>query len=162
MKCLTSGVMARRTPAFFKKSPSRNLLPMKESLPMKIRDSVALVTGANRGLGLAFAEERLAQLAHFPKKSLPSAVRVTPRGLRRRRSTPISTSKSALVGSNAGCATRSCAAALVNFNASPTARKYRRCRSSILQPHHAEKAWPRHQHGICEIENREVSDGEDI
>jgi NAD(P)-dependent dehydrogenase (short-subunit alcohol dehydrogenase family) len=47
-------------PALFKKSPSRNLLTMKESLPMKIRDSVALVTGANRGLGLAFVEELLA------------------------------------------------------------------------------------------------------
>jgi hypothetical protein len=46
-------------PAFFKKLPSRNLLTMKESLPIKIRDSVALVTGANRGLGLAFVEELL-------------------------------------------------------------------------------------------------------
>jgi hypothetical protein len=55
-------------PAFFKKSPSRNLLTMKESLPIKIRDSVALVTGANRGLGLAFVEELLTQLADFLQK----------------------------------------------------------------------------------------------
>jgi NAD(P)-dependent dehydrogenase (short-subunit alcohol dehydrogenase family) len=47
-------------PALFKKSPSRSLLTTKESLPMKIRDSVALVTDANRGLDLAFAEEPLA------------------------------------------------------------------------------------------------------
>jgi len=55
-------------PAFFKKLPSRNLLTMKESLPIKIRDSVALVTGANRGLGLAFVEELLTQLADFLQK----------------------------------------------------------------------------------------------
>ena len=41
---------------------------MKESLPIKIRDSVALVTGANRGLGLAFVEELLTQLADFLQK----------------------------------------------------------------------------------------------
>lgn len=51
--------MNAELPAFFKKLPSRNLLTMKESLPIKIRDSVALVTGANRGLGLAFVEELL-------------------------------------------------------------------------------------------------------
>jgi NAD(P)-dependent dehydrogenase (short-subunit alcohol dehydrogenase family) len=33
---------------------------MKGSLPMKIRDSVAFITGANRGIGLAFAQELLA------------------------------------------------------------------------------------------------------
>ena len=60
--------MNAELPALFKKSPSRNLLTMKESLPMKIRDSVALVTGANRGLGLAFVEELLAQLADFLQK----------------------------------------------------------------------------------------------
>jgi len=32
----------------------------KEILPMKIRDSVAFVTGANRGIGLAFSQELLA------------------------------------------------------------------------------------------------------
>ena len=52
--------MNAELPAFFKKLPSRNLLTMKESLPIKIRDSVALVIGANRGLGLAFVEELLA------------------------------------------------------------------------------------------------------
>jgi NAD(P)-dependent dehydrogenase (short-subunit alcohol dehydrogenase family) len=31
-----------------------------EAFPMKIRDSVAFVTGANRGLGLAFVQELLA------------------------------------------------------------------------------------------------------
>jgi hypothetical protein len=41
-------------------------------------------------------------------------------GLRRKRSTPISSSKSWICRLNAGCATRSCAAALVKFNASPT------------------------------------------
>src|SRR6478672_8663505 len=67
------------------------------------------------------------------RKSFPSAVSVTPRGLRRRRSTPISSSKSCTCRLKAGCATRSCAAALVKLKASPTARKYRRCRSSIAQ-----------------------------
>jgi hypothetical protein len=131
---------------------------MKESLPMKIRDSVALVTGANRGLGLAFVEELLAD---FSKKSLPSAVRITPRGLRRRRSTPISCSKSCTCRLNAGCATRSCAAALVNFNASPTARKVSQMWSH-LQPHYAEKAWQRKERGISRIQNREVSHWADI
>ena len=31
----------------------------EEALPTKIRDSVAFVTGANRGIGLAFAQELL-------------------------------------------------------------------------------------------------------
>src|ERR1700730_2320937 len=72
----------------------------------------------------------------LPKKSLPSAVSVTPRGLTRRRSTPISSSKFFTRRLNAGCATRSCATALVKFDASPTARKYRRCRSSIVAFHY--------------------------
>jgi hypothetical protein len=37
---------------------------------------------------------------------------------------------------------------LVKFNASPTARKYRRCRSSIAEIHYAEKALQREEHGI--------------
>jgi hypothetical protein len=40
---------------------------------------------------------------------------------------------------------------LVKFNASPTARKYRRCRSSTAQFHHAEKASQRNKHGIGRI-----------
>ena len=59
------------------------------------------------------------------------------RGLRFIKSTPISSSKSCTCRLRAGCATRSCAAALVKFNASPTARKYRRCRSSIAAFHYA-------------------------
>src|SRR5882724_6182204 len=54
------------------------------------------------------------------RKSFPSAVNVTPRGLRFIKSTPISSSRSCTCRLNAGCATRSCAAALVKFNASPT------------------------------------------
>src|SRR6267143_3118308 len=87
------------------------------------------------------------------RKSFPSAVSVTPRELRRRRSTPISSSRSWICRLNAGCATRSRAAALVKFNASPTARKYRRCRSSIAQFHHAEKAWQHNKHGIGRTQN---------
>src|SRR5437899_1268288 len=82
------------------------------------------------------------------RKSFPSAVSVTPRGLRFIKSTPISSSKSCTCRLRAGCATRSCAAALVKFNASPTARKYRRCRSSIVEFYHAGKAWQRNQRGI--------------
>jgi hypothetical protein len=37
-------------------------------------------------------------------------------------------------------APRGCAAALVKFNASATAKKYRRCSSSTAQFYHAEKA----------------------
>jgi hypothetical protein len=74
------------------------------------------------------------------KNSLPSAVRVTPRGLRRRSSTPISSSKSCTCRLNAGCATRSRAAALVKLDASPTARKYRRCRSSVVAFHYAHQS----------------------
>jgi hypothetical protein len=70
---------------------------------------------------------------------IPSAVSVTPRGLRRISSTPISSSKSFACRLNAGCATRSCAAALVKFDALPAARKYRSCRSSIIAFHYAEK-----------------------
>jgi len=40
---------------------------------------------------------------------------------------------------------------LVKFNASPTARKYRRCRSSIAEIHYAEKALQREEHGIGRI-----------
>src|SRR5215813_2577798 len=91
------------------------------------------------------------------RKSFPSAVSVTPRGLRRKRSTPISSSRSCTCRLNAGCATRRCAAALVKFNASPTAKKYRRCRSSTAHFHHAEKAWLRNKHGIGQIQNAPVS-----
>src|SRR6266403_1769578 len=87
------------------------------------------------------------------RKSFPSAVSVTPRELRRRRSTPISSSKSWICRLNAGCATRTRAAALVKFNASPTARKYRRCRSSTEQFYHAGKAWQHNKHGIGRIQN---------
>src|SRR5882762_5195711 len=94
------------------------------------------------------------------RKSLPSAVSVTPRGLRFIKSTPISSSKSCTCRLNAGWATRSCAAALVKFNASPTARKYRRCRSSIVEFHYAEKAWLHNQRGkhlvISEQETEET------
>src|SRR5580658_1327172 len=38
----------------------RNRRRQREVLTMKIRDSVAFVTGANRGLGLVFAQELLA------------------------------------------------------------------------------------------------------
>jgi hypothetical protein len=41
---------------------------------------------------------------------------------------------------NAGCATQSWAAALLKFDASPTARKYPRCRSSIITFHYTETA----------------------
>src|SRR6266550_8825820 len=92
------------------------------------------------------------------RKSFSSAVSVTPRGLRRSKSTPISSSKSCTCRLNAGWATRSCAAALVKFNASPTARKYRRCRSSIAASHYAGKAWQRNQRGIGRISNEEVKD----
>ena len=126
--------MNAELPAFFKKLPSRNLLTMKESLPIKIRDSVALVTGANRGLGLAFVEELLTQLADFLQKSLPSAVRITPRGLRRRRSTPISSSKSCTCRLNAGCATRSCAAALVEFQRFTNRQKVSQMWSHLHSP----------------------------
>src|SRR6266852_1799057 len=91
------------------------------------------------------------------RKSFPSAVRVTPRGLRRRRSTPISSSKSCTWRLKAGWATRSCAAARVKFNASPTARKYRRCRSSIAEFHYAGKAWLRNQRGIGHISNEKAN-----
>jgi NAD(P)-dependent dehydrogenase (short-subunit alcohol dehydrogenase family) len=37
------------------------MLSGQESSAMNIRDSVAFVTGANRGLGLAFARELLAR-----------------------------------------------------------------------------------------------------
>jgi len=40
---------------------------------------------------------------------------------------------------------------LVKFNASPTARKYRRCRSSTAQFHYAEKASQLNKHGIGRI-----------
>src|SRR5579863_3935973 len=89
----------------------------------------------------------------FSRNSFPSAVRVTPRGPRLSRSTPISSSKSWTRRLSAGWATRSCAAALVKLNASATARKYRRCRSSIAS-HYAKKAWLRKHHGIGRIQAR--------
>jgi hypothetical protein len=61
------------------------------------------------------------QLTDFFQKNLPSAVSVTPRGLRRISSTPISSSKFFTCRLNAGCATRSCGAALVKFDALPAA-----------------------------------------
>src|SRR6266404_5227188 len=82
------------------------------------------------------------------RKSFPSAVSVTPRELRRSRLTPISSSKSWICRLNAGCATRRRAAALVKFDASPTARKYRKCRSSTVRLYHAQKAWQYNKHGI--------------
>src|SRR5206468_12477586 len=85
------------------------------------------------------------------------AVSVTPRGLRFIKSTPISSSRSCTCRLRAGCPTRSCAAALVKFKASPTARKYRRCRSSIAEFHHTEKAWLRNQRGIGHISNEGVN-----
>src|SRR5881397_19256 len=85
------------------------------------------------------------------RKSFPSAVSVTPRGLRFIKSTPISSSRSCTCRLRAGCATRSCAAALVKFNASPTARKYRRCRSSIAAFHYAGKAGQRKERGIGQV-----------
>src|SRR3981081_2137283 len=90
------------------------------------------------------------------RKSFPSAVSVTPRALSRRRSTPISSSRSWICRLNAGCATRSRAAALVKFNASPTARKYRRCRSSTARFYHAGKASRHNKHGIGRIQNAPV------
>jgi hypothetical protein len=39
-------------------------------------------------------------------------------------------------------------AILVKFNASPTVKKYRRCRSSTAHFLHAAKAWLRNKHGI--------------
>src|SRR5207247_84049 len=66
-------------------------------------------------------------------------------------------SKSCTCRLNAGWATRSCAAALVKFNASPTARKYRKCRSSIAEFHYAEKAWLRNQRGIGWFNGRRVN-----
>src|SRR5215831_9128445 len=91
------------------------------------------------------------------RKSLPSAVSVTPRELRRTRSTPISSSKSCTCRLNAGCATCSRAAALVKFNTSPTTRKYRRCRSSIAALHYADKAWQREEDSIGRIPSRGVN-----
>src|SRR5215470_19947958 len=91
------------------------------------------------------------------RKSFPSAVSVTPRGLRRKRSTPISSSRSCTCRLNAGCATRRRAAALVKFKTSPTTRKYRRCRSSIADIHYAEKASQCEEHGIGQIQNAPVS-----
>src|SRR5215510_1745055 len=91
------------------------------------------------------------------RKSFPSAVSITPRGLRRTRSTPISSSKSRTCRLNAGCATWSRAAALVKFNTSPTTRKYRRCRSSIAELHYADKAWQREENGIGRIPGRGVN-----
>jgi hypothetical protein len=111
-------------------------------------------------LGVVFAAETTVRFSNSrtsSRKSFPSAVSVTPRGLRRSRSTPISSSRSCTCRLNAGCATRSCAAALVKFNASPTARKYRRCRSSIAEFHYAEKAWLRKERGIRRIENGKVN-----
>ena len=59
--------------------------------------------------------------------------------IEQRQTTPSSFSKSWTCRLNAGYATGSRAAALVKFDASPTARKYRRCRSSTAEFHHAEK-----------------------
>src|SRR5581483_800198 len=67
------------------------------------------------------------------RKSFPSAVSVTPRGLRLNRSTPISSSKSCTWRLNAGWAMRSFAAALLKLKVSPTTTKYRKCRSSIVK-----------------------------
>src|SRR5215472_17537379 len=91
------------------------------------------------------------------RKSFPSAVSITPRGLRRTRSTPISSSKSRTCRLNAGCATWSRAAALVKFNTSPTTRKYRRCRSSIAELHYADKAWQREEDSIGRIPGQGVN-----
>src|SRR6185436_15625383 len=68
------------------------------------------------------------------------------------KSTPISSSRSVICRLRAGCATRSRADAFVKFNASATATKYRRCRSSIALAHYAEKAWLRKLHSIGRIE----------
>src|SRR6266478_2639711 len=92
----------------------------------------------------------------FSRKTFPSAVRTTPRGLRLRRSTPISSSRSWTRRLSAGCATRKSAAAFVKFNASATARKYRKCRSSIAD-HYAKTAWLRKHHGIGKIQTQEGS-----
>jgi hypothetical protein len=54
-------------------------------------------------------------------------------------------------------APRGCAAALVKFNASATAKKYRRCSSSTAQFYHAEKAWRHIKHDIG-ISDRGSSD----
>jgi hypothetical protein len=48
---------------------------------------------------------------------------------------------------------RNCVAAFVKLNASATARKYRRCRSSIAN-HYAKKAWLRKHPGIGRIQLR--------
>src|SRR5262250_3060782 len=100
---------------------------------------------------------RLSSSRTSSRKSFPSAVSITPRGLRRTRSTPISSSKSRTCRLNAGCATWSRAAALVKFNTSPTIRKYRRCRSSIAELHYADKAWQREEDSIGRIPSRGVN-----
>ena len=41
--------------------------------------------------------------------------------------------------------------ALLKFKTSPTARKYLRCRNSIVEIHYAAKAWQREEHGIGRI-----------
>jgi hypothetical protein len=51
-------------------------------------------------------------------------------------------------------APRGCAAALVKFNASATAKKYRRCSSSTAQFYHAEKAWRHIKHDIGRLKTR--------
>ena len=142
--------MNAELPAFFKKLPSRNLLTMKESLPIKIRDSVALVTGANRGLGLAFVEELLTQLARsFQKKPSFRRENYATRTETQEVHANFILQVLARVGSTPVAPPEVARLPWWNFNASPTARKYRRCgRSSILQPHYAEKAWPRKQRGI--------------
>jgi hypothetical protein len=63
--------------------------------------------------------------------SSPSAVRVTPLGLRRKRSTPISSSRSCTCRLKAGWAMRSLVAALVKLRARATATKYRKWRNSM-------------------------------
>ena len=154
--------MNAELPAFFKKSPSRNSLTMKESLPMKIRDSVALVPGANRGLGLVFVGELLAQLADFLQKK-PSF----------RRENYATRTETQEVHANFILQVlhlsaqrrlrhpklRSC---LGKFQRFTNRQKVSQMEELHSPTHHAEKAWPRNQHGIGEIENREVSDGKDI
>ena len=131
---------------------------------MKIRDSVALVTGANRGLGLAFVEELLTQLADFLQKK-PSF----------RRENYATRTETQEVHANFILQVlhvsaqrrlrhpklRGCLGGISTLHQPP--EKYRRCgRISILQPHYAEKAWQRKKRGISRIQNREVSHWADI
>jgi hypothetical protein len=81
-----------------------------------------------------------------------SAVRVTPRGLRIKRSTPISSSRSCTWRLRAGCATRNSAAARVKCRLGLPPR------SNVgaevpMESHYAGKAWPCKEQSISRLKS---------